>query len=535
VKTKIKTALISVSDKTGLPAFARRLRALGVKILSTGGTARLLRENGIEVTDVSEYTGFPEILDGRVKTLHPKVHAGLLALRENERHLTQIRELGIETIDMVVVNLYPFEQTIAQPDVGLMEAIENIDIGGPSMIRSAAKNYTHVAVITSPEFYAEVADELERSDCTLSEHTLYRLGLAAFQHTAHYDAAIAGYLGGIGQEPGTHCDMLMLELRKKQELRYGENPHQRAAFYVERSTSEPCIAAARQVAGPELSFNNILDANAALELVKEFERPAAACIKHTNPCGAGTADSIHDAYRKAYLGDPVSAFGCIVALNRPFDTRVAQLVAELRAEIEGEPAPYFVEVIVAPTIEKDALDLLLGKSKWAERTRFLETGELKGKAADHRCRDMRRVVGGMLVQDRDLRGLDPAALKVATDLKPTREQMADLEFAWLCCKHVKSNAVVLAADGMLVGVGAGQMSRVDATAIAVRKAGERAAGSVLASDAFFPFPDSVAQAAGAGVKAIVQPGGSKGDEAVIAACNRLGVAMVLTGERHFRH
>jgi len=532
---KVRTALISVSDKTGLPAFARRLAALGVKILSTGGTARLLREEGIKVTDVSDYTGFPEILDGRVKTLHPKVHGGLLAVRDDQRHMAQMLEHGIEPIDMVVVNLYPFEQTIARPDVALMEAIENIDIGGPTLIRSAAKNYTHVAVVTRPDHYDRIADELERSAGALCEQTLYELAVEAFQHTAHYDMAIAAYLAGIGQGPGTHPDTLTLELHKRQELRYGENPHQRAAFYVEREAHEPSIATARQVAGPELSFNNILDLAAALELVREFERPAAACIKHTNPCGAGTADSIHGAYRKAYFGDPVSAFGCVVALNCPFDVRTAELVAELRAELGERPAPFFVEAIVAPEVEEGALGLLLERAGWAERTRVLETGRLDVRRADAAAKDMRRVAGGMLVQDRDLQGFDPGSLRTVTDVAPTPEQMADLQFAWLCCKHVKSNAIVIASGGMLVGVGAGQMSRVDATELAIKKAGERARGAVLASDAFFPFPDSVERAGAAGVKAIIQPGGSKGDAAVIKAANRLGIAMVLTGERHFKH
>ena len=533
--SKINTALISVSDKTGLPGFARRLSALGVRILSTGGTARLLRDNGVQVTEVSDYTGFPEILDGRVKTLHPKVHGGLLARRDKAEHLRQLKQHGIQTIDMVVVNLYPFEQTIARPDVELMEAIENIDIGGPSMIRSAAKNYTHVAVVTNPATYNEIADELERLGGSLSQKTHYCLALAAFQHTAHYDAAICNYLAGIGQEPGKHCNVLVLELRKKQELRYGENPHQKAAFYVEPKVTEPCVASARQIAGPELSFNNILDLNGALELVKEFDGPAAACIKHTNPCGAGIADSIHEAYRKAYLGDPVSAFGCIVALNRPFDVRVAELVAEFRAQVEGKPAPYFVEAIVAPAFDQDALDLLLARVEWAGRARLLETGGLRRSAMDATARDIRRVVGGMLVQDRDLAVFDEGAFRTVTRVKPTPQQMADLQFAWLCCKHVKSNAIVLAADGMLVGVGAGQMSRVDATMIAARKAGNGAKGSVMASDAFFPFPDSVEQAAAAGVRAIIQPGGSKADEKVIEAADRLGIAMVLTGMRHFKH
>ena len=532
---KVTTALISVSDKAGLPEFARRLAALGIGILSTGGTARLLRENGVEVRDVSDYTGFPEIMDGRVKTLHPKVHGGLLAMRDNEQHLRQMKEHGIQPIDMVVVNLYPFEKTIANPDVELEEAIENIDIGGPTMLRSAAKNYAHVAVLTNPERYDEIATELEQNGGALSDETRFNLTLEAFRHTAHYDAAISRYLGKIVQEPGTHLDVLTMELEKKQELRYGENPHQSAAFYVERGVTEPCVSTAEQIGGSALSFNNILDTNAALEIVKDFQEPAAAVIKHTNPCGAGVADTIHEAYGKAYLGDPVSAFGCIVALNRPFDARVAEAVAGQRAEIDGKPAPYFIEVIVAPEFDEDALKLFNKRVNWAERTRLLKVGELDATAVDASAQDMRRVIGGMLLQERDLLGLDESALKTVTDNAPTPEQMADLKFAWICCKHVKSNAIVLAKGGMLVGTGAGQMSRVDAALVAVRKAAGRSEGSVLASDAFFPFPDAIEAAAKAGVKAIIQPGGAKGDKDVIKTADRLGIAMVLTGARHFRH
>jgi len=532
---RISTALVSVSDKTGLPEFAKRLQALGIKILSTGGTARLLRDNGVDVTDVSDYTGFPEILDGRVKTLHPKVHGALLALRDNKDHAEQMKKHGIEPIDMVVVNLYPFEQTIAQPNVELMEAVENIDIGGPTMIRSAAKNYTHVAVVTSPARYDDVAKELKDTGGQLGDKMLYVLAVEAFRHTAHYDSAISRYLGDIVQEPGTAPDVLMVELQKQQDLRYGENPHQAAAFYVEHGVTEPCTGTAQQIAGPALSFNNILDIDGALEIVKEFDAPAASVIKHTNPCGAGVADTIQDAYRKAYLGDPLSAFGCIVALNRPFDVYVAEVMAKFRAKVDGKALPYFVECVVAPDFEQDAIKLLLKKAKWADRTRLLKTGELSAAAVDETAKDMRRVVGGMLVQDRDLLGFDESQLKITTKTKPTPEQMADLKFAWLCCKHVKSNSVVFAKDGMLVGTGAGQMSRVDATLVAVRKAAGRAQGGVAGSDAFFPFPDAVEAAAEAGVKAIIQPGGAKGDEGVTARADELGVAMVLTGARHFRH
>jgi phosphoribosylaminoimidazolecarboxamide formyltransferase/IMP cyclohydrolase len=532
---KLKTALISVSDKTGLPEFARQLTDLGVTILSTGGTANLLRDNDIDVTDVSDYTHFPEILDGRVKTLHPKIHGGLLALRDKHEHREELEKHGIKPIDMVVVNLYPFEQTIAKPGVELMEAVENIDIGGPTMIRSAAKNYTNVAVVTSPGQYGQVADELQRNDGHIRESFLYDLALAAFRHTAHYDAAISQYLSKIKQKPDEHEDVIMLELHKKQELRYGENPHQTAAFYVDNASKEPSIGNAIQVGGPALSFNNIIDINGALELVKEFDRPAAACIKHTNPCGAGIADSIGEAYRLAYEGDPLSAFGCIVALNRPFDCEVAEKIAGYRIKKDGQKLPYFVEAIIAPEIRDDAKELLLQEAKWAERTRLLETGRLSPDVMDKQIKDMRKVVGGMLVQDRDLYISDLANSEVATERSPSPAQMEDLKFAWTCCKHVKSNAITLVKDGMIVGTGAGQMSRVDATEAALRKAGERAKGAVMASDAFFPFPDAIEIAAKAGITAVVQPGGAKGDERVAKTANDYGISMIMTGNRHFLH
>jgi len=532
---RINTALVSCSDKSGLAAFAARLQAMNVEILSTGGTARLLRDNGIKVVDVSEYTGFPEILDGRVKTLHPKVHGGLLALREKEEHRKQMMEHGIRAIDMVVVNLYPFEQTVAVPGVALAAAIENIDIGGPTMIRSAAKNYTHVAVITSPSDYDAVARELEQRGGNLSEQTHFKLALKAFQHTARYDRAIAQYLSRLDQEPQTCPDTLFLEFTKRQQLKYGENPHQRAAFYVETAIAQPCVSGAEQVGGGQLSFNNILDANAALELVKEFDLPAAVTIKHTNPCGAAVADSLPEAYRKAYLGDPVSAFGCVVALNRPLDVPTARQIAEFRTTTDTGTAAYFVEVVIAPEIQPQAMDLIRKKTNWGERTRFLQVGKLTTNLANGEAWDMRRVRGGLLVQENDNKGFDEDCATVVTSASPTAQQMVDLKFAWLCCKHVKSNAIVLARDGMIVGVGAGQMSRLDSCLIAVRKAGERARGAVLASDAFFPFPDAVEVAARAGVKAIIQPGGSTKDKLVVQCADKHGIAMVCTGVRHFRH
>ncbi|MCK4376451.1 MAG: bifunctional phosphoribosylaminoimidazolecarboxamide formyltransferase/IMP cyclohydrolase, partial [Candidatus Brocadiae bacterium] len=362
-----------------------------------------------------------------------------------------------------------------------------IDIGGPSMVRAAAKNYTHVSVVTNPEMYDAVAEELEQNDGCLSQETHFALALEAFRHTAHYDTVIAQYLAGIASEHIKGPERLTLEFVKRQELRYGENPQQTAAFYVEEGLGEPCVGTAEQVGGPELSFNNILDINAGIELVKEFDRPAAVLLKHTNPCGAGTADSLRDAYEKAYFGDPLSAFGCAVVLNRPLDVHTALAIAEVRATLGGgRSAPYFVESLVAPELDPEALALLRQKTDWAERTRFLKTGPLNWRSVDEAAKDMRRVTGGLLVQDRNLLGFERDGLRVATEAAPTEEQMADLEFAWLCCKHVKSNAIVLARDEALVGVGAGQMSRVDATVIALRKAGDRARGAALASDAFFP-------------------------------------------------
>jgi len=531
---KIRTALISVSDKSGIAEFGRRLTAMGVSIMSTRGTARLLRESSVEVEDVADYTGFPEMLDGRIKTLHPKVHAGLLA-RRDAAHLKELEEFGIRPIDMVVVNLYPFVDVISEPGVDLRRAIENIDIGGSTLIRAAAKNYTHVAVLTNPGLYDKIATEMEQNGGCLSAQTHVDLGVEVFRHTAHYDNAISEYLADIEGQRRTGPDRLSLEFVKKQDLRYGENPHQKAAFYVQEHVKEPCAGTARRIAGPELSFNNILDLNAGIELVKEFDRPAAFILKHTNPCGGGIADSPRAAYEKAYFGDPVSAFGGVAVLNRPLDVETAAAVAEMRAELEGRPAPYFIEVLLAPAFDRDALKLLHDQVDWAERTRIVEVGPLGPGSIDRTAKDMRRVIGGMLVQDRDLLGFEPEKITVVTKLAPTERQMADLKFAWLCCKHVKSNAIVLAKDEMLVGVGAGQMSRVDATMDAVRKAGERAKDAVLASDAFFPFPDSLEMAATAGVKAIIQPGGSKGDAAVVKAADRLGIAMVTTGTRHFRH
>ncbi len=533
---KIQTALVSVSDKSGIAEFAGRLAALGIRILSTGGTGRLLREHGLDVEDVSEYTGFPEMLDGRIKTQHPKIHAGVLAKRERDTHLFQLAEQGIQTIDMVVVNLYPFVDIIAEPGVEPAQAIDHIDIGGPSLIRAAAKNHTHVAVVTNPQMYETIAEELEAGGGALSQQTHFDLAVEAFRHTAHYDTVIAEYLAGIyGARETVTPERLTLEFVKKANLRYGENPHQQGAFYVEEHLEEPCVANAERVAGPELSFNNVADLDAGIELIKEFDRPAAVVIKHANPCGAATAEGIRAAYQKAYLGDPWSAYGGIVVLNRPLDVQTARALAELRGEEDGARIPYFVEVLAAPGFEPEALELLRRKVRWADRIRMLRWGPFEREDVDQTAQDLRRVTGGLLVQDRDLAGFEPDALTVAGEREPTDEQMADLRFAWLCCKHARSNAAVVAASGALVGLGAGQVSRVGAVDVAVNKAGERAEGAVLASDGFFPFADCVERAAEAGVKALIQPGGSKKDGEVIAAADRLGMAMVLSGTRHFRH
>jgi len=519
---KVKRALLSVSDKRGVVDFAKRLSALGVEILSTGGTARTLKEASIPVRDVSEFTGFPEVMDGRVKTLHPKVHAGILAIRDNEEHRRQMKELEVEPIDLVVVNLYPFRETIARPGCTLEEAIENIDIGGPTMIRSAAKNNGYVAVVVDPDDYGKVADELEKNDSSLTDETRFELAKSAFRHTAAYDAAIIAYLDGLGEErfPKT----LFLGCRKIQDLRYGENPHQRAAFFSDLSADAPGLGHFDRLGGKELSFNNILDLQAALNIVREFDGPAAVVIKHTNPCGAALGENLAEAFKKAYAGDPVSAFGSIVGLNRALD--------EATAEEISQPGR-FIEAIIAPDFDAKALEILRGRPKWGKSVRLVQTGDFGGLLKG--SLDVRSVLGGFLIQESDEATLDENAIKVVTDKSPSASQMEDLKFAWVICKHVKSNAIVLAKERAIVGVGAGQMSRLDSTIIAVRKSQGRSGGAVLASDAFFPFPDAVEEAARAGVQAVMQPGGAKNDAKVIEASNKLGLAMVFTGMRHFRH
>jgi len=524
ILNKIKLALVSVSDKTGIVEFAQELVKMDIKILSTGGTAGLLTESGISVREVSDYTGFSEMMDGRLKTLHPKIHGGLLALRDNAEHTNQAKEHGIEFIDMVVVNLYPFEDTIARPDVELSEAIENIDIGGPTMIRSAAKNYRHVAVVTNPGQYESVIAELKENTGELSSETKFALAKAAFAHTAHYDTVISSYLTNLDQPSAVELPAtLELNYEKIQDLRYGENPHQKAAFYRGHSLSEPSVASARQLHGKELSFNNILDLHAALEIVKDFDEPTAAIIKHNNPCGVASHSNLAQAYRDALDCDPLSAFGSIIALNREVDLETAEAIRQA-ARAGSHP-----EAVIAPGYAEDALKRL----KRSKDLRLMEVGELG--ARNPQVKEVKTVLGGILVQDRDLHELQPSDLKVVTEKQPTPGQLESMMFAFKVCKHVKSNTILLAQGKKTVGIGAGQMSRVDSSIIAARKAEDRAKGAVLASDALIPFRDGVDAAAEAGVAAIIQTGGSMRDEEVIAAANEHGMAMVFTGVRHFKH
>ena len=535
---RVKRALVSVSDKAGVVEFVKGLVALGVEVLSTGGTARTLREAGIPVTDVSEYTGFPEIMDGRVKTLHPKVHGALLGVRDDAEHQKAMADLDIEPIDMVVVNLYPFEQTVAEPGATLAEAIENIDIGGPSMLRSAAKNNAYVAVVSNPARYGDVLAELQANDGALSDETRFALAAEAFQLTARYDAAIARYLAG---ERGIEFpETLSLSFEKVAELRYGENPHQRAAYYRDTRGDKVGIPWAVQLSGErELSYNNILDADAAWRPAQEFERPAAVLIKHTNPCGCGVGETLLEAYVRAYQGDPLSAFGGILAVNRPMDVDTATEIVERKRFLgeyraEGEPPESFLEVVIAPEYAAGALEILQG-ARWGKSVRILKEDERLEPGRPMLDWDYRRVVGGFLVQSGDNSLMDEGAPTTATEREPTADEVEALRFAWVVAKHTKSNAIVLAVPGMLVGVGAGQMSRIDAFYIACRKAAGREKGAVLASDAFFPYPDVVEAAAQAGITAIIQPGGARRDELSIEAANKQGLAMVFTGQRHFRH
>ena len=518
----IERALISVSDKTGVVALARALEAMQVAILSTGGTARLLRDNAVAVTDVSEHTGFPEIMGGRVKTLHPKIHGGLLGRRGVDESV--MAEHGIEPIDMVVVNLYPFERTVADPACDLATAIENIDIGGPTMLRAAAKNHRHVVVVVDSSDYQPVIDELADSAGEVSEATRRRLATKVFEHTARYDGAIADYLGRANNagERDTFPPTWNRQYQLAASMRYGENPHQQAAFYVEAEPREPSVATAHQHQGKALSFNNVADTDAALECVKSFEAPACVIVKHANPCGVAVAGDIGDAYQRAYRTDPTSAFGGIIAFNRELDGATAKAIVDRQ----------FVEVIIAPAVSAEALEATAAKTN----VRVLSCGAWSADRAP--AHDLKRVNGGLLVQDRDLGEVVRAELEVVSRRAPSEQEVDDLLFAWKVVKYVKSNAIVYCKDGMTIGIGAGQMSRVYSARIAAIKAhdeGLDVRGTVLASDAFFPFRDGIDAAAAAGVSAVIEPGGSLRDDEVIAAADEHDLAMVFTGMRHFRH
>lgn len=518
----IKRAIISVTDKGGIVEFARKLSGFGIQILSTGGTARTLKDAGISVTDVSQYTGFPEMMDGRVKTLHPKVHGGLLGRRDMPEHMRQMAEHGIEPIDMVVINLYQFDRAVARPDCTFEEAIENIDIGGPSMIRSASKNFESVAVVTDPFDYHAIIKEMEESGGALSRDTKFRLARKAFSATARYDTMISHYLDSIADKPEETIhfpEIFTPSFEKVQHLRYGENPHQRGAFYREIGFNGSSVARAKRLQGKEMSYNNYLDANSALELVREYDEPTAVIVKHNNPCGVASAEDLNDAYCIARDTDPVSAFGGVIAFNTIVDEYTA-----------AEIAKTFVEVIVAPEFSGEALEIFQKKAN----VRLLEVGPLTHLADG--TMDFKRVTGGLLMQDMDL-GIsdDIANIRVVSSRHPSEDEMEALQFTWKVCKHVKSNAIVFGRGAETVGIGAGQMSRVDSVRLAVSKSRSAISGCVMASDAFFPFRDAIDEAAKVGITAIIQPGGSIKDEEVIKAIDEYKMAMVFTGVRHFRH
>jgi phosphoribosylaminoimidazolecarboxamide formyltransferase / IMP cyclohydrolase len=558
MKVKIKRALVSVSNKEGIADFARALEDAGIEIISTGGTFRKLEEEGIEVKKVEEFTGFPEMLNGRVKTLHPYIHGGILADRSNEKHMNEISTSGIKLIDMVVVNLYPFKETISRNNVTLEEAIENIDIGGPTMIRSAAKNHKGVAVVVDPEDYAVIKKELEESGGYISYGTLFRLAVKAFQHTCEYDSIVFNYLkdkiadsgnsdipirdylnvecGSISRETGDKFrsgngnfkDNINIDLIKIQDLRYGENPHQRASYYKYGDSSRENFTGAAQLQGKELSYNNIMDGNAAFGIVREFSVPCVAVIKHNNPCGAATGSNVEEAYRKAYQCDPVSAFGSVVASNVKWSGEAAKFMLDK-----------YVEVIIAPDFDAGALKVLSEKQNLRVLKIDFKLDDYINKLSQDDFKleksDIKSIDGGILIQDLDEGINSKADMKVVTEVKPDDSQWDDLLFGWQIAKNVKSNAIVLAADKSTVGIGAGQMSRIDAAEIAVKKSNGRCRGSVMASDAFFPFEDVAELAARNGIKAIIQPGGSIRDKEVIESCNKNKIPMIFTGRRHFKH
>ena len=522
ISPPIKRALISVSDKLGLGEFALGLAAQGVEIYSTGGTRKFLEEAGVKVHDVAEYTGFPEMLDGRVKTLHPKVHGGILARHDRPDDLSALAAHGIQTFELVIVNLYPFEATVARDDVTFEEAVEQIDIGGPSLIRAAAKNHAFITVATDTAQYGEILAQIAAHGHTTPEYRR-QLAYAAIARTGQYDQAIAHYLAGqVEQE--VFPERWPVDLRRKEVLRYGENPHQRAALYAQLHAGGGAnLVSAQQLSGKELSYNNLLDLDSALAIARSLQGPGVSVIKHNNPCGAAVHENLAVATRAALDGDPLSAFGSVLGFNRNVDAASAEVLAE-----PGR----FVEAIVAQDFEPAALEILTTKPKWKANVRLMKVGPLE----DHQSRwQLRQIEGGVLVQETDNSPDPQSEWKVVTQTQPLDAHYADLRFAWDVCRHVKSNAIVIAKDRTLLGAGAGQMSRVDSVEIAIEKAGDRGRDGVLASDAFFPFPDSIEQAAKAGIVAIIQPGGSKRDEEVIAACNEHGIAMVFTGRRHFKH
>ena len=521
--SKIQRALVSVSTKDGLLDFTKGLSEMGVEILSTGGTAKLLKDNNIPVIQVSDYTKFPEIMDGRVKTLHPLIHGGLLGKRDDKKHLEEMKKHGIKPIDMVVVNLYPFEETISKDGVTLDEAIENIDIGGPSMLRSSAKNFQDVAVVVDSDDYEDILAEMEENDGAISYDTKMKLSVKAFKHTARYDSLISKYLESKVEGEG-FPSILNLQFEKITDLRYGENPHQKAAFYENIGLNRAALSKAKQLHGKELSYNNILDLNAALELAREFDETAAVIIKHTNPCGVATGNNLAEAYRNARETDPLSAFGGIIGLNRDVDEETAKEIAST-----------FIEAVIAADYDDSALAILKEK----KNIRLLKIPPLpplvKGGKGGFEEYDLRNVSGGILLQEKDSITLAEDSLKVVTKREPTEKEWAAMRFAWKVAKHVKSNAIIYATDNETVGIGAGQMSRVDSSKLAAMKANKPIQGTAMASDAFFPFRDSVDEAAKVGVTAIIQPGGSVKDEEVIAAANEHNIAMVFTGIRHFKH
>ncbi|HEX3598981.1 MAG TPA: bifunctional phosphoribosylaminoimidazolecarboxamide formyltransferase/IMP cyclohydrolase [Lacipirellulaceae bacterium] len=533
---KIERALVSVSNKTGLLEFAQGLVAAGVEIFASGGSRKHLEEAGVPVREVAAYTGFPEMMDGRIKTLHPKIHGGILCRRDNPADMSAIASQGIVPFELVVVNLYPFRETVARPDVTPEQAIENIDIGGPTLIRGAAKNHAFVTVACNPDQYGEILTQLRSAGSTALELRRELAG-AAFAHTAEYDSAIAYYFaGGLAGDPRKSTvqggivsddifpDSVDISFRRAATLRYGENPHQTAAVYQANDAGAGSLLRAKQLHGKELSYNNLLDLDSALAMVRALPIPSVVVVKHNNPCGAAGAETIGDAVKRAWAGDPLSAFGSVLGFNEPVDAEAAAFLADENR---------FVEAIIAPEFTPEAFQILTTKPKWKANVRLLRLEQMT--IPSHVEREFRQVSGGILFQTSDNQRDDDALWQAVTTAKATKEQEIDLRLAWAVCRHVKSNAIVLAKDLMIVGVGAGQMSRVDSVEIAIKKAGERARGAALASDAFFPFADSIHRAAEAGVTAVIQPGGSRRDDEVIAACNQHGIAMIFTGHRHFRH